>query len=171
MTKEAVIEQSDSFGNYLIHGIDEIILPAAISWWPNTIGWQLVAFLLAAFSIRHVYLKTKIWWSNRYRREVVAKLNEFKKYSNSELVSVVEQLPFYLKTTALQAYPRDQVAQLSGHDWVDFLNDKYGSILFTEHLSEQLITVSYRPKSQWQLSDQECLNLIDTAIHWVKHHV
>lgn len=171
MTKEAMIEQSDSFGNYLIHGIDEIILPSAISWWPNTIGWQLLAFLMMIFSVRYIHRKTQTWWSNRYRREVIAKLNALKKDSSNAIITGVEQLPFYLKATALQAYPRDQVAQLSGHDWIDFLNNTYGSVLFTEDLSEQLIAISYRPKSQWSLTEQECIHLVDTAILWVKNHV
>lgn len=171
MTKDRLIEQSDSFGNYLIHGIDEVILPAATSWWPSTIAWQIIAFFISAFTLRYAYRKGKNWWHDRYRRQAISIICELQNDSSVDILTIVEQLPFYLKATALQAYTRDQVAPLSGLDWIDFLNEKYGSAHFTDNLSEQLIRVSYRPKSQWQLTEKECLILIDMTKLWIKRHV
>ncbi|MBL4796989.1 MAG: DUF4381 domain-containing protein [Oleispira sp.] len=171
MAKDSLIEQSDSFGNYLIHGIDEVILPAATSWWPSSIGWQIIAFFISAFTLRYAYRKGKNWWHDRYRRQAISKICELQNDSSVDILTIVEQLPFYLKATALRTYSRDQVAQLSGLDWFDFLNEKYGSIHFTDNQCEQLIRVSYRPKSQWQLTEKECLLLIDMTKFWIKRHV
>jgi len=181
MSKDNRIEHSDSFGNYLIHGIDEIILPADISWWPSTIGWKIVALLLCIFASYRLFKFGQSWWKNRYRREAIAQINELQlselklstqqQASDSGLLTVIEKLPFYLKTTALQAYPRDQVAQLSGTAWIDFLNEKTGSEHFNSNVSEQLLIISYRPKEQWQLTEEQCLNLINLTKLWVKYHV
>jgi hypothetical protein len=171
MASEILIEQSDSFGNYLIHGIDEVILPTATTWWPNTVGWQIIAFFISVFAVRYAYQKGQRWWHDHYRREAIAKISELQNDSSVDILTVVENLPFYLKATALQAYSREQVAQLSGLEWVEFLNEKYGSMHFSNNLSEQLIRVSYRPKSQWKLTDKECLILIDRTKLWIKYHV
>ena len=171
MSKDNRIEQSDSFGNYLIHGINEIILPSDISWWPSTIGWKILALLLFIFVSYRLFKFALAWWSNRYRREAIKQISTLQNVSANDLTNVIEQLPFYLKTTALQAYPRDQVAQLSGAAWIDFLNVKAGSEYFNPNVSEQLLTISYRPKEQWQLTEEQCLNLINLTKLWIKRHV
>lgn len=176
MSKDNRIEQSDSFGNYLLHGIDEIILPADISWWPSTIGWKTLALLLFIFVSYRLFKFGQSWWKNRYRREAIRQLSELQlstqqQASDNCLLTVIEKLPFYLKTTALQAYPRDQVAQLSGAAWIDFLNLKTGSEHFDPTISDQLLTISYRPKEQWQLTEEQCLNLINLTTLWIKRHV
>ncbi len=171
MSKDNRIEHSDSFGNYLIHGINEIILPADISWWPSTIGWKIVALLIFIFASYRLFKFSLSWWKNRYRREAIRQINEQQQVPDSGLLTVVKQLPFYLKTTALQAYPRDQVAQLSGTPWIDFLNMKIGSEHFNKQVSDQLLTISYRPQEQWQLTEEQCLNLINLTKLWIKRHV
>ena len=176
MSKDNRIEQSDSFGNYLLHGIDEIILPADISWWPSTIGWKIVALLIFIFVSYRLFKSAQFWWKNRYRREAIRQisalqLSEQQQASDNGLLAVIEKLPFYLKTTALQAYPRDQVAQLSGTVWIDFLNVKYGSEHFDSNIANQLLTISYRPKEQWQFTEEQCLNLINLTTLWIKRHV
>ena len=145
-------------------------MPADISWWPSTIGWKTVALLLCIFVSYRLFKFAQSWWKNRYRREAIRQINE-QQASVNNLSNVVEKLPFYLKATALQAYPRDQVAQLSGSAWIDFLNEKTGSEHFNSNVSEQLLTISYRPKEQWQLTEEQCLNLINLTKLWVKYHV
>lgn len=171
MSKDSRIEHNDSFGNYLIHGIDEIILPADISWWPSTIGWQVLGVLIFIFAAYRLFKFAQCWWKNRYRREAIRQIHEQQQVPDSGLLTVIEQLPFYLKTTALQAYPRDQVAQLSGTEWIDFLNLKTGSEHFNPTVADQLLAISYRPKEQWQLTEEQYLNLINLTKSWIKRHV
>ncbi len=170
MSKDNRIENSDSFGNYLIHGIDEIILPADISWWPSTIGWKIVALLIFIFVAYRLFKFSQFWWKNRYRREAIRQINE-QQASVNNLSNIVEKLPFYLKATALQAYPRDQVAQLSGSAWIDFLNLKTGTEHFGPKESSQLLILSYQAKEQWQLTDEQSLTLINLTKSWIKNHV
>jgi len=55
-------------------------------------------------------------WQNRYRREALRQLAIL---SESQQLAA---LPHFLKVTALQAYSREQVAGLSGQEWLDFLD-------------------------------------------------
>ena len=36
------------FGNYALPGLEEIALPPAIAWWPQTPAWGVVLALMAA---------------------------------------------------------------------------------------------------------------------------
>jgi hypothetical protein len=165
------IENGDSFGNYLMHGIDEIVLPAATSLWPVAIGWQIVAIIIISSIVYKIYKMGQIWWRNRYRREAITQINLIQSSSTHTLIDVVEKLPYFLRATALQAYPRGDVTLLIGSEWFDFLNDKYGEVHFSENNTEQLLRVSYRPKEQWHLSDGECLALINLSKLWINRHV
>ena len=52
----------NSFGNYMLHGIDEISLPPAVSWWPQTLGWKLL-LLAAAVSLWSTGPLAEISWA------------------------------------------------------------------------------------------------------------
>ncbi|MFQ5345963.1 MAG: DUF4381 domain-containing protein, partial [Mariprofundus sp.] len=104
------IEHSDTFGNYLIHGVDEIILPDGISWWPSAPGWKVLGVVLALWLIWQGAAWLKRWWRNRYRRQVLQELAQLQAEAGEQWHRVVSALPFYLKATALQAYPRLLVA-------------------------------------------------------------
>ena len=75
MTERA--ELGNSFGNYLLHGIDEVIVPESISLIPQTIGWKIVGVLLIAYILWRSFLAWRLWQKNWYRREglqVLAKI-------------------------------------------------------------------------------------------------
>ena len=68
------VENTETFGNYLVHGIDEIMLPDAITWWPSAPGWQVLALILLAWLLLRTIRLARRWWRNRYRREVLRQL-------------------------------------------------------------------------------------------------
>lgn len=158
------IENSDSFGNYLIHGIDEIALPAPVSWWPSAPGWQVLGLIAAAWLVWRGICWTRHWWRNRYRREALRQLQQHRQQDRVAL------LPYYLKVTALQAYPREEVASLSGSDWLAFLDAHYSGPSFTEGPGKQLLSVSYLPQDRWQLDDEDKAALIDMSLQWIAMH-
>jgi hypothetical protein len=158
------IENSDSFGNYLIHGIDEIGLPSPVSWWPSAPGWQVLGFIAAAWLVWRGIRRATRWWRNRYRREALRQLQQ---HQQQDRVAV---LPYYLKVTALQAYPREEVASLSGSDWLVFLDAHYSGPSFAEGPGKQLLSVSYLPQDQWQLDDEARTALIDMSLQWIATH-
>ena len=162
-TPEA-IETTGTFGNYLIHGIDEIILPAAVSWWPTAPGWQMLGvIILLLISLRMVKMARR-WWQNRYRREALRLMDRLPK--ESQLTS----LPYYIKVTALQAYPRQEVASLSGNSWLAFLDAHYDGPPFSTGVGKKLLSISYLPTRQWQFTDEESSELIRMSRSWISKH-
>lgn len=165
-----VIEKTDSFGNYLIHGIDEIILPEAVSWWPSAPGWHVLGVLLVMLLVVQAYRSAKRWWHNRYRREALRQLASVQLQADTQIQDVVAVLPYYMKVTALQAFPRRDVASLSGSDWLMFLDTHYSGPSFSSGVGEKLLSVAYLPREQWQLNDQECNTLIKMSRRWIAEH-
>jgi hypothetical protein len=164
------IEKTDTFGNYLIHGIDEIMLPGTTSWWPTAPGWQVLGAIAALLLIFKVSRLAIDWWHNRYRREVLRQLSSVQQEAGNRLQDVVAVLPYYMKVTALQAYPRQDVASLSGDDWLMFLDSHYSGPSFSGGLGKKLLSVAYLPTEQWQLDDHESFALIEMSRRWIARH-
>jgi len=164
------IENTDTFGNYLVHGIDEIFIPEAISWWPSAPGWRVLGVILILLLIAQSTRWLKQWWRNRYRREALRQLGRLQQQAGTQLQDVVAVLPYYIKLTALQAYPREDVASLSGRDWLAFLDANYSGPSFSKGAGEKLLSVSYLPREQWQLNDTESETLIEMSRQWIARH-
>jgi len=158
-----------SFGNYLLHGIEEVHLPEPVSWWPQTPGWNLLGLLLLLALSYRIYLGGKVWWRNRYRRQALRQLALLGRRTN-EWQQVVCQLPFLLKATALQAFPRSDVARLSGSHWLAFLDAHYPGPAFSGGLGQQLLIIAYQPEARWQLSERDARQLIDMSRRWISEH-
>jgi uncharacterized membrane protein len=166
MTERA--ELGNSFGNYLLHGIDEVILPESISLIPQTIGWKIVGVLLIAYILWRSFLAWRLWQKNWYRREGLQVLAKIKSVVDGGKTNAVSQLPALLKSVALQAYPRGEVAQLSGQLWLDFLDSKLVDKKF--NAANALLMVAYSPMDGWQLSAEDVQTLFLSCENWISSH-
>lgn len=164
------VENTDTFGNYLVHGIDEIIVPDAVSWWPSAPGWQVLGVIFMLFLMTQIARWAKHRWRNRYRREALRQLDEIQQQAGSDHQQVVAVLPHYIKVTALQAYPRHDVASLSGDDWLAFLDAHYSGPSFSKGVGKELLSVSYLPQERWQLDDGRSKQLINMTRRWIAKH-
>lgn len=158
-----------TFGNYLLHGIEEVHLPESVSWWPQTIGWQIMGLLLLITVGYRLYLLAKKWWRNRYRRTALNRLAALEQRADV-WQQVVRQLPFLLKATALQAYPRSAVAQLSGTRWLEFLDAQFEGAAFSDGPGRGLLQIAYQLENQWNLNEQDADLLISLSRRWIREH-
>ena len=161
-------EFTRTFGNYNLHGIEEVQLPDAISWMPQTLGWKVLFVFLLLGLCFFLFRKVKLWWRNRYRREALRQLAQLALTESPS--TVVSRLPFLLKATALQRYPRADIASLSGERWLEFLSKHYLGPTFNDALGQQLITITYQHPEQCTLSDEEAAELVNRARQWIKTH-
>ena len=89
--------------------------PPPVSWWPLAPGWWVLFGILVALA---AFISVKCWLSwrgNAYRRAALRELE------GADGIAAVAEL---LKRTALVAYPRDEVAPLTGDRWCDWLESK-----------------------------------------------
>jgi len=114
----------------LIKELADVSVPAAPSWLPQTQGWAVfgVVLLLAAFWAGWRALRR--YRANRYRREALVELSALESSvdaGNEQRVRALASATVLLKRTALAAWPREQVAALSGEGWGRFLGANAGS--------------------------------------------
>ena len=105
-------------------GLRELPRPEAISWMPQTYGWGLVALVLVLGLTWMALRGYRAWQHQAYRRVAETDLSEIAR-DNARLV----HLPALLRRTALAAFPRQEVANLHGSEWVDWLNQQGASFL------------------------------------------
>jgi len=130
------------FGNYVLGDFVEVVPPESISWWPQTLGWKILGVVVCALLMYRACRALLHWWHNRYRREALARLQGLTSRSAEGLsVSEVNRL---LKLTALVPFAREQVASLSGPEWVEFLNSQCVAAPFNPEQSTLLAAGSYR---------------------------
>jgi hypothetical protein len=103
--------------------------PPPVGWWPPAAGWWLLLGLgllglaaLAAFLIRRLR-------RNAYRRRALALLAALRETHAREgdLNAYVAGVNALLKSVALYAWPRREVAARHGGEWLAFLEDSVKS--------------------------------------------
>jgi hypothetical protein len=90
------------WGNYLLEAIVETKAPDSISFWPQTIAWQIVIFIAIMLLIKKCYQIRKNYLANAYRREALLWLENCSLTNEKD----IRQLPALLKKTALLAIAR-----------------------------------------------------------------
>ena len=72
-----------------------------------------------------------------------------------------------LKLTALAAFSREQVARLSGEEWVDFLNQHCTTPPFSLEHKDILTTGAYKKRA---LAENTRQQLLAASFTWVRSH-
>ena len=153
------------FGNYALKDFVEVVPPEAISWLPQTAGWYWLGSLLAVLLLRFGWRRLRHWHHNRYRREAAARLQQLARDSAQDTWLI--ELNKLLKLTALAAFSRDQVARLSGQEWVAFLNQRCASTPFSPEQCTLLARGVYECSTVTEATRDD---LISACQSWVANH-
>ena len=154
--------------------LHEIILPEPVSWMPQTIGWYAIFGLVLFVAGWWVYRRLRRYRTNRYRRLALEELAviEQELQRPEKRAEVLAKIPVLLKGTALSAFPRTDVAALSGEKWLFFLDKTMGGKNFTEGEGRLLPELAYAPVQRIaQLPDEQIGKLLQLIRRWIKMHV
>lgn len=153
----------DIFGNYVL-GKDfvEVTSPESISWLPQTAGWAWIGAGLMLLAGYHTWKYLRHWYRNRYRGEALALLKSVPSSGNTAVD--VNRL---LKITALAAFSREQVASLSGEQWVHFLNQQCPEPVFNAEQQTLLALAAYSGTPVTETSGHA---LVEASLAWVQQH-
>ena len=99
--------------------------PAAIGWWPLAPGWWLLIILMFIAAAFLTWRLLAHYRRNAYRRQAIAELQAIRKrWKNDGDDSIcLTQTNALLKAAALHAFPRRDIASVSGDQWRDFLHN------------------------------------------------
>jgi hypothetical protein len=135
--------------------------PAAIDWWPLAPGWwALLAIILLVLAALAWFLWRR-YRANAYRRRALVQLQgiytDFEQHRDQH--RCLHQINALLKSVALHAYPRRQVAGATGSQWLIFLNEscrgpdlfeaRYASAIYSDRESNLDMSVIHESCRQW----------------------
>jgi len=155
-----------------LQNLNDIVLPATVSWWPLAPGWYVLIGILLIALAWFGYRSIQRWINNRYRRAALDELQILEERINNpeERDASLRQIPVLLKRTALSVYPRSQVASLSGKAWFQFLDATEKKSSFTTATTSTLNAVSYSTGGLDAVDSQATHALINASRSWLKHH-
>ncbi len=171
MASPEILESN--FGNYSVRGIEEIIFPPAVSWLPATPAWKLLGIVILCVFVVALFRAVKKWRSNKYRRKAISTIADMRSTLNSDKSrpwQALCELPELMKTTALHAYPREDIASLSGRPWLEFLSSRSRNLSFSHGESDALTRLAYQAEAAATLSQSDATKLLDKCERWIRQH-
>jgi hypothetical protein len=151
--------------------LHDIHLPEAAGWWPPAIGWWVLAIIILLLLI---WLTMKTWqwfkfysWRKKLLNEFSQKISQPSQSSQSSQ-ALVTTITEALRQSALTLYPDDHVANLTGPDWLGFLESHGQHTPFSRPPGPLLIEAPYSDTVE---CDELSINqLKQMAMAWVKYN-
>jgi hypothetical protein len=136
--------------------LKDIILPASYETALPAMGWWLLGLLVIVSLVVLMFVSWRYWQLDKPRREAMQTLKQH--------TMNLAELNLLMKRLALSYYPRQQVASLSGQDWLAFLDStsrKNSTAFAKQHSAWQQALYAAEPAD----SNQQCIEL---AEQWIK---
>ncbi len=154
----------EEFGNPWMTNLVQPAAPEAVPWWPPAPGWYVLAALVFVGFVWLGWRAICRWQENAYRRVAERLIDQIAD------CGALDELPEVLKRTALSAYPRADVASLSGDSWLAFLDGTLGTTDFIRGAGRPLADLGFLHHGLSSLPEGEKRELLDLAMRWVKGH-
>jgi Ca-activated chloride channel family protein len=151
-----------------VAGLIDFPLPREVGLWPETWASRFATVLVLLATLVALWLIVRRRRANRYRREALAELARVER-TGAAPGEVLTRISLLLRRTALAAFPREEVAPLTGAAWLAFLDRTSGSRQFSEGDGRPLASGPYRAVPP---ADAEVRSLFVLARRWIGgHHV
>jgi hypothetical protein len=132
-----------------MHGL---LLPPPVPLWPATPAWAVLGAVVLAALFWLAWRGLRAWRRNAYRRAAMRAL---------AVAEAPAEVAAILKRTALAAWPRAEVAALSGVAWAAFLRQTAPRAGLDDATARRLAELAYAPVAPVPR---------DAARAWVRHH-
>jgi hypothetical protein len=146
-----------------LEDLHDIVLADPVSWWPPAPGWYVVSAVAVGLAIHFAIRALRRYRRNAYRRDALAMLH----HASDDPSSLISKVAVLLKRTALSAFPREQVASLTGEAWLDFLDRTGATKSFSQGAGRVLGGGQYGVDP---LNESERAELVRAAGSWIRSH-
>jgi hypothetical protein len=155
-----------------LKGLADVVVPDPVSWSPQTWGWWVLAAVLLVGALLLGIRRARRFLADRYRREALeaCAVLETSLDSESRRPAAVAEMAVLLKRTALSAWPRGEVASLSGAAWIDFLRRHGGRARVDEPIARLLDAAEYEPGSLASVSPGDAHACARAIRNWIECH-
>jgi hypothetical protein len=156
-----------SKNNILLNDLIDPVMPEAIAFFPETIGWKLVFVLLLTTSSIWLIRLVHGYHTNRYRRMA---LRAIAALSKNHAGTYLNALNSVLKQVACHRYPYSTVASLHGEPWLTFLSTKISEPGFSNAIGHKWQLALYTPNGNGNWTPAELSKLESLVCDWIKNH-
>jgi hypothetical protein len=150
----------------------DIVAPPPVPWWPPAPGWFVVGGVLLMLGVWGAWRAWRRWRAAAYRRAALAEWRQLKAQAADPgpREAALRRVPELVKRTALAAFPRLEVASLSGEAWLRFLDRSGHTDAFTRGSGRVLSELAYDPKLAARLNAVAVEDLFRTVRRWIRRH-
>lgn len=148
---------------YILRDLHDVTVPESVSWWPQTIGWKLLALVVLLVLVHWSYKALRHWWNYRYRREALTALNELNPQDNdtgNRLFSILKIVLVYLDSGNARLFDDAFL------DKLDELSPEQPA--FNDQIAKQWQQSLVNPNIK--LNPEQHAELIKRAQVWLKQH-
>ena len=147
--------------------LHDIHLPAAVSAWPPAIGWWILPLLILglAFGVYHfIQYRKQRKKQIAYKKLAVNELHKIKQQyvDSNNSIALLRAVSTLLRRIGLSYLPRENIASLTGEQWIDTLNSLSSQNFIDHELSQLLAHAPYQKTADF---DQQ--QLLDTCESWI----
>ena len=157
-----------------LDALANIVQPEAVSFTPVTVGWKILALIVAVALAAAAWMAFRHWRRNRYRREALAELETLSAAATGSgpgKVEALRALPVLLRRVVLSVEERADVASLSCGPWLDYLDARYPGRGFTQGPGRHVEAMGYLPDPQVDgLDPQTVKALLGEVRGWIERH-
>jgi len=141
--------------------------PAPVGFHFETMGWPIL-FSTLGILIIVTLLKVGIkYYKNAYRRQAIQLINTIEnRFQKKQEASCINDMMIVLKQVSLTTYARNEVADLSGVAWLEFLESKSKGTSFLKY-DKVLSQALYQNKIE---QPEEVKQLFTSSKKWINHH-
>jgi hypothetical protein len=161
--------QLDPMTETALRSLHDIAVPPPVSWLPQTWGWAALAVLLGIAVLAALLVWLRRYRRNAYRREALRLLDgiEADIRSPASREKGVHELSELLKRTALAAWPRSDVAALTGQAWLQRMDNRGAD----KALARLLDDLEYHDSAAIAALPPDSANeLILNSRRWIRRH-
>ena len=141
--------------------------PDAVSWWPPAPGWWVLAgvvLLCGLFALLYLRRRHRCRGAARQAMQELHQLRDTWR-RQQDAAACARTLSRLLRRFAMAAFPRRDVAALTGEHWLRFLDQQGGDGRFNDGPGRWLIEAPYRPDAP--ASVDEVATLVED---WIRHN-
>ena len=125
--------------------LKDIHLPEPTSMWPPAYGWWILLAVVIGLIIALIIWQVRRWRSNLAKRQAIAELEMLT--TNSE--NWPQHLHKLMRRLTVSYFPQENVAQLHGQHWVQFLMSQLKPNQYEKCQAElqSLVNAQYQPNA------------------------